>query len=265
MKYKKLRSGKKIESALAADLSRHAKEQLREAVYSQFAETVKLPSEFCDVSEEINNKGYLILKIGHDFNEYYEAISGNAKFFNVNTEICGFLKDLCADTEKFIKRKEQNFICKIPEEKIFVNIDRERFCYAVLNIILNASENSKNGGKIRMVLSKTKKFVKITVGDNGFGMDEESLLHCFEPFYSKSVGNKKSKMGLGLTFSRNFVIESGGRINISSEEGKGTTVSMLLPISENSETNLSVESSVPDILGGKFSPVRIVFSALDKD
>ena len=264
MQYKRLRSGKNIESLTAAKLSRVAKEQLHEAVYAQFIETFKISSEYKEAADGINSMGYVILRTGHDLNEYCEAVAGNAKISPVKTELCGFLSKICENSEKFIKRKGQNLICKIPEEKIFVKIDKERFCYSVLNLILNSAENTPEEGKIRISVSKTKRFVKITVRDNGFGMDEESLIHCFEPFYTKNRSVGKSKMGLGLTLARNFVTESGGRMNVSSEEGKGTAVSMLLPLMNSEEINLSVESPVPDILGGKFSPVPIVLSALSE-
>ena len=80
MQYKRLRSSKKIESLSAAKLSGLAKEQLREAVYTQFAEIAKIQAEFGEVSDGINNMGYLVLKTGHDFNEYFETLSGSANF-----------------------------------------------------------------------------------------------------------------------------------------------------------------------------------------
>lgn len=265
MQFKRLRSSKTIESLSVAKLSQSAKEQLSEAVCAQFVETMKIRSDYEEVSDEINSKGHLILKTAHDFNEYCEIIAGSAKLNPQKTEICSYLYDICLEAERYVKKKNQSFIRKIPDEKIFVNIDKERFCYAVLNVILNSAENTPKGEKIRIFVSKTKKFVKIIIGDNGFGMDKESVLHCFEPFYSKTKTSQKGKMGLGLTLTRNFVTESGGRISISSEEGKGTAVSMLFPLIRAEETNLVAESPVPDILGGKFSPVSIVFSALTKD
>ena len=265
MQYKRLRSSKNIESLSVANLSRCAKEQICDAVYAQFVETFKITEEYKETSDRINSMGYIILRAGHDFNEYCEAVAGNAEFSPKKTDICGFLSTICKGSEKFLKIKDKNFVCKIPEENIFVNIDWERFCYAVLNLILNAAENTPFEGKIRISVSKTKKFVKITVRDNGFGMDEESILRCFEPFYTKNKVPGKRKMGLGLTLARNFVVESGGRISISSEEGKGTTVSMLLPLMKEEDIEISVGSPVPDILGERFSPVSIVLSALLED
>lgn len=263
MAIKRLRSGKTVSSELMANLSFSAKEQVYEAVRKQFAETVKLPAEYNTESENINKMGLRILKIGHDVNEYCEAVSGKTVFKTEQTEICGALSEICEKAAGFIEERKIAFIRKIPRENIFVKIDREHFYYAILNLFLNAAENTPEGGRIRISVSRTKKFVKITVGDNGFGMDEESLKHCFEPFYTKNHYKGRKKTGLGLTLSHYFAAESGGRMNITSEEGKGTAVSILIPLMCENEINLSFSAFSPEIPGERITPANIVFSVLE--
>ena len=259
--YKRLKKGKTICSEKAAEISFCAKEVLYGSVKNQFIETMKLPEEYSEISSEINTMGYFILRTGHNFNSYYEAVSGKTVFNNKRIEICRVLSDICKSADPFITKRGIVFTGKIPNENIFVNIDYERFCYAVSDILLNAAENTSEGGKIRLVVSKTKKFVKITISDTGCGMDEESTAHCFEPFFKKGKAGNKNKLGLGLTLAHYFICESGGRFGLSSEKGKGTAVSLLLPLIKN-ETNLSVETVVPNIIGEKLSPVYIVLSTL---
>ena len=146
-----------------------------------------------------------------------------------------------------------------------MNIDKERFSFAFLNLLLNSAENTPEKGKIRIIVSKTKKFVKITVADNGIGMDEETALHCAEPFYSKNFFREKPKMGLGLTLVHHFVSENGGRISLRSEKDKGTFVSMLLPLVEGGKESVFAGSSVPDLSGDNFSPVYIMLSGIGKE
>lgn len=265
MPSKRLRSGKSISTETVANLSLSAKEQMTAAVHKQFIETMKLPAEFSDVSEKINGECYSMLRIGHDMNEYCEIISGSGIFNNVKTEVIGSLFDLCERSKIHFSRKNIALIFKPKLEKVFVKIDRERFYYAVLNLLLNAAENTPDGGKVILVVSKTAKFVKITVNDNGFGMDEETLKHCSEPFFSAEGNFGKRKMGLGLTLAHHFSYESGGRMHISSEKGKGTSASVLLPLLSPEEEKLSAEALVPDILGGKYSPVMIMLSGIGKE
>ncbi|MBQ3500479.1 MAG: HAMP domain-containing histidine kinase [Oscillospiraceae bacterium] len=263
MAYKRLKSGKNVSSEKAAELSLCTKEQLFEAVRGQFVETMKLPPEYAGISEEININGYLILRMGHDLNEYYEAVSGKDSFDCKMTEIGLILKAIYEKAEPIIRKRDITFLSRFPAENIFVNIDREKFCYAVLDILLNAAENTAPGGRIRMSVQTTKKFVKVIIGDNGCGMDEETLARCAEPFFTASAGRRK-KTGLGLTLAHHFLAESGGRMNIKSEKGKGTTAEMLLPIMAAGSKELSASATVPDILGGKLSPVYIMLSGLGK-
>ena len=74
-------------------------------------------------------------------------------------EICKTVFNLCEKSKTFLERKELLLLCKIPSENIFVDIDSERFCYAILDLILNAAENTPEKGKIRVTVSKTKKAV----------------------------------------------------------------------------------------------------------
>lgn len=262
---KRLRSGKTLDSEEIAGLSLSAKEQLFSSANMLFVETMCLPAEFSDISGGINETGYKIMRIGHDFNEFFEVSAGKAVFDCKKTELKELLSGLAERSGEFLERKETALIFRSYEKGVFVNIDRERFYYAVLNLLLNAAENTPRGGKVRVVLQKTKKFAKITVQDNGFGMDEETLLHCFEPFYTKSRSTEKKKMGLGLTLAHFFAVKSGGRLGIKSEEGKGTSVSLLIPLMTAEEIKLSVEALGKDIFGGNFSPVSIVLSGIEKE
>lgn len=259
---KKLKSSKNISSETASNLSLCAKEQLTDAIHSQILETMKLPEEYSCISDNINIHGYYVLKIAHNLNGYYEVISGKAFVNAVKTDIAADLSLLCEKAEKIVARRGISLTCTAPAEPIFISTDLERLYYSVLDILLNAAENTPCGGRIHVFLSKTKSFVKITITDNGTGMDEESLAHCFEPFFSAASGSKTRKMGLGLTLARHFVKNTGGRISVRSEPGKGTAVSLLLPLPADEELHLSAGSPVADILEAKISPVEIVFSEL---
>ena len=119
MPIKRLRRGKTVRSDVMTDLSLSAKEQLSEAVRKQFVETMNLPAEFEKESGRINSMGYYILRIGHDFNEYCEAVSGRAVFKKQQMEICGELSELCEKAAEFIERKKHCVYKKNSERKHF--------------------------------------------------------------------------------------------------------------------------------------------------
>jgi two-component system, sporulation sensor kinase C len=99
----------------------------------------------------------------------------------------------------------------------------------VLNLVQNAIDASTDHGCIRIEPRVAKEGVYISVTDNGTGIDPATLSCIFEPFFTtKSTGADKS-MGLGLAVSHGIVHAMGGRIEVQSQVGVGTTVTILLP------------------------------------
>ncbi len=94
------------------------------------------------------------------------------------------------------------------------------------NIISNAYDAAKAmQGHVSIEASREDSSVKFVIRDNGPGMDREQLGKIFEPFYT----TKAKGTGLGLTVSRQIVALHGGALNIESEKGRGTTVTITLP------------------------------------
>jgi CheY-like chemotaxis protein len=113
---------------------------------------------------------------------------------------------------------------------------------AILNLVLNARDAMPDGGKITIGASEqvlgernaqdlpAGDYVRIFVTDTGSGMDNETLARAIEPFYTtKGVGKGT---GLGLPMVHGVAAQSGGRLNLKSAKGQGTTAEIWLPIAE---------------------------------
>jgi two-component system, cell cycle sensor histidine kinase and response regulator CckA len=115
-----------------------------------------------------------------------------------------------------------------------VLIDPVQLERALINLIVNARDAMPTGGSIsidigeRAVsgLSRGAEFVTISVRDTGGGIDDATLERVFEPFFT-TKGEAGS--GLGLATVQQIVVLAGGRVEIESEVGEGTTVRLLLP------------------------------------
>jgi CheY-like chemotaxis protein len=119
-----------------------------------------------------------------------------------------------------------------------VAVDPGELELVVLNLALNARDAMPSGGVIRISAENAPgvngggghDYVRLCVVDNGVGMSEEVMAHVFEPFYTtKDVGRGS---GLGLAQVHGFVTQSGGRVEIESEIGRGASVTILLPRSQ---------------------------------
>lgn len=118
---------------------------------------------------------------------------------------------------------------EIPE----VMIDPDQIKRAFFNIIKNAVEAMQDGGKLIISTSLVKNesnqvYVELTFTDTGVGMSSGAMERLFTPHFS----TKRGGAGLGLTIVKKIIDDQGGYISVVSEEGKGTTFLIKIPVSE---------------------------------
>jgi two-component system NtrC family sensor kinase len=119
---------------------------------------------------------------------------------------------------------------KISEEYENVPItigDIDQLKQVFLNIITNAVHAMPHGGTLTIKTSMVGEYIFVTIADTGQGIPQEVRHRIFEPFFSTK---KDSGTGLGLSISYRIIQDHGGRIDVESEEGKGTTFIVRLPI-----------------------------------
>lgn len=113
----------------------------------------------------------------------------------------------------------------------------------VTNLLGNAIKYSPEGGTVTLRLSLESDYLCICVQDQGIGIPQEAIPTLFEPFTRAENARQISGTGLGLAIVKMCVDQHGGRIAVESEEGRGTTFRVYLPIaqaaSESAETALS--------------------------
>lgn len=111
--------------------------------------------------------------------------------------------------------------------------DPDRLQQMVWNLLSNAIKFTQAGGQVELSLKRADPHVKMTVSDNGRGINREFLPHVFERFRQgdQSGGKRSAGLGLGLALVKQLVELHGGTITASSEgEGRGATFSVLLPL-----------------------------------
>ncbi len=105
-----------------------------------------------------------------------------------------------------------------------------------LNLALNALDAMTDGGQLWVSTCRSQEppAVMVRFTDSGHGIPSDALAHVFEPFFS----TKSDSLGLGLFISQNIVHQHGGLLEVESQEGRGTTFTVLLPLasSESSRT-----------------------------
>ena len=118
------------------------------------------------------------------------------------------------------------FSCK--QKNVSVYADRDKILQVLINILDNALKYNRNGGKIDLIIEKTKKYGKITVSDTGCGISEDDLLHVKDKFYK--ANNTVRGTGIGLAVVDEIIQMHNGIFDIKSEINKGTVVEIYIPL-----------------------------------
>lgn len=107
-----------------------------------------------------------------------------------------------------------------------LSLDPDLIKTCILNLILNAFQAMPDGGDLTVASQVSNGKASIIIEDTGVGVSRENLQKLFDPFFS----TKSSGLGLGLAMTRRVIEEHGGKVDFQSVEGKGSTVSILLPL-----------------------------------
>lgn len=114
-----------------------------------------------------------------------------------------------------------------PTRQIEVDVVEDQIIQVLLNLLLNGADAMPNGGRLSVSVSAQGDRARIAVSDSGMGMNSGVLRRLFTPFFTtKDPG---AGVGLGLFVSDSIVREHGGRIDVRSSPGKGSTFAVLLP------------------------------------
>ncbi len=237
-------------------------------VYARdITETKKLKEEEIKV-QKLESLALLAGGIAHDFNNILTGIMGNIslalsacsdsevrKFLKEAEKNCLYAKKLTYSLLTFSKEEKPRVkpervgeivtealnlisvpsrikvVKDFPEDLKSVLVDKEQMVRVLQNILINAVEAIDGIGEIEIKAENTSlengDFVRIIIKDTGKGIPKDVLPKIFDIFYS----TKSKGTGLGLAVAYSIVKKHGGKIEVSSEEGKGTTFTIILPAS----------------------------------
>lgn len=134
------------------------------------------------------------------------------------------------DIAPLCEKRELTLERDIPKGLPMITGDVESLMRVFVNIIGNATKYTLAGGRIFVRIGYDDHYVSATVSDTGRGIPKDKIPFIFEPFYRvKEKGAQLEGSGLGLTFCKRIMDDHDGKIDVSSEEGKGTTFTLRFP------------------------------------
>lgn len=147
-------------------------------------------------------------------------------------DLCGQLEECILQYEELWDEKELDLEVEL-EERTFVRADKELMGVVWNNLLSNAAKFTEPGGKVTICQTAEDGYVKVSVSDTGCGMTKESVRHIFDKFYQGDTSHSKEGNGLGLALVRRILILMDGEITVASEEGKGSTFTVRLPVQDH--------------------------------
>ena len=159
-----------------------------------------------------------------------QTMDGILKFtkdFDINPEeanLSELIKEAYETVKNGLSAKEISFSDSV-DKNIYIRMDKDLMLQVFKNLILNAAESYQGGkGPIFIYSSYILNKVSLTVEDRGAGIDKEALKKIFERFFT----TKKNGAGLGLALTKRILDAHGFNINIESQKGLGTKISVVM-------------------------------------
>ena len=185
---------------------------------------------------ELLNKGYVsnerVIGLVNDLLNVSRIEDGQFgfEFQKINLEI--IMDPIIKNIEETALRANIHFNKILPARWPAISADKEKISLAMQNILDNAVKYTPEHGKLELNIALSGKFVNIKVRDSGVGIPAEDQARIFSKFYrgSNVVRMQTEGSGLGLFITKNIINTLHGEIKLTSEEGKGTVVEVILPV-----------------------------------
>lgn len=210
-----------------------------------------LPSEYREYAANIRTAGGHLLTMTDDLIDSSRIELGNYRlnFELVDTANC--INDAATITAHEFSKRSQALEVKIPDGTPLIKADEKAVRQIVINLLSNASKYSPLGSTARLTAEVEGDYVRIIVSDQGKGIPKEELENVFEPFERLEAGDDRSTggFGLGLSVVRRLVQGMEGKVRLESEIGKGTTVTIDLPLARTGRLPVSDTEGREDFEG----------------
>jgi len=157
-----------------------------------------------------------------------------------------YLGRLVVDTIAFLENqpimRDKVMENQVPADLPYVRVDANQLSQVLMNLLLNAAEATPAGGRITVSAAKLSyvESIEIRVRDTGCGIPADVLPHVLEPFFTTKQGRGT---GLGLSISYAYMRSHGGDMRVDSVVGRGTTVTLTLPLRTEEQTDKEREES----------------------
>ena len=169
--------------------------------------------------------------------ETSKSQSGELKLRVAHGDVMQYIQQTALCIDPLMKKRHLGFTVSCQPESMRGWIDTDKLDKIIYNLLSNAAKYTPENGNVQLVVRTNEKYdrIIIKVSDNGIGIPKDKMHNLFRRYYDGDYRRMQTMgTGLGLSLTRELVYLHGGDIKCESEEGKGTTFTVVLPIHKES-------------------------------
>ncbi|MEI3611424.1 sensor histidine kinase [Pseudogracilibacillus sp. SO30301A] len=179
---------------------------------------------------EIQGKSEHMNELIQDLNLSFRLEGSNFPLKMENTDVVELVRRTVADVASAPWANGYHLSLETVDSHLNMRMDSILFQRALRNLLVNSVTHNPKGTRIRVTLQKFTD-VKITIEDNGKGMDEETVEHLFQKYYRGTSTDAISEgTGLGMAVAQQLISAHNGHIYVNSRVNEGTTMQILMPL-----------------------------------
>lgn len=200
-----------------------------------------LTSDSKENLEVANKNAQHLLFLTDEINELTKLEEGKIKLNLKDIPVNFYLSNLIAlfKSSAEFKSVDLSFESSVPE-RVAVSIDPNQFEKIIFNLVTNALKHTHKGDSVSIKAETVNQELKISITDTGEGIPETSLPYLFDRYYQspKNKYHVYEGLGIGLSLVKELVEVHGGKIQVRSKDGEGSTFTLSMPfmVMEHTET-----------------------------
>ncbi len=197
----------------------------------------ELDKEQKEALKEILSGGNNLLRLINDILEFQRVESGKSNLKFEKTRLSPLISQIVRTEKPMADEKNQKIEIQIDPTLQEIVTDPDKLKQILLNLLNNAIKFTPQDGEIKIQVKQENNKVKISITDNGIGIDKKDQEKIFKPFQQLDQGlsRKYQGTGLGLAIVKEYTQRLGGEITLESELGKGSTFTITLPLKKQED------------------------------
>jgi signal transduction histidine kinase/DNA-binding response OmpR family regulator len=198
----------------------------------------------------MQNNGNRLLSLVNQLLDLSKIEAGKMTLHLERIDLMEWLKPLAGQFASIAESHSINFHVRLSEDLLWP-VDRDKLEQVTLNLLSNAFKFTHDGGTIELTVSQQGDNVHIVIRDSGIGIPADQVSRVFDRFYQvdDSLVREYEGSGIGLALANELVQLHGGKIDVSSEYGRGSTFTVVLP--DHPEVK-----QVHELNAGRLKPLR---------